>query len=190
MLNCQAIANNMSQKTISSKPKPLFTKKWFLIPTISLLLLGSFILYLAISWGMFHSNYAREIATPIERELIAAGAVKKCERGDNGKGFDNTSPSYGADFETDMNAEKANQLIQDVAKKTGYSLKQDAQWPRLTYTDKTRLSLFKDLEPGSIELHMAIYNDTENVWCSGNTYLRNGKDNVVIGIGVSLPSYY
>src|SRR5687768_12697780 len=67
-------------------------------------------------------NYAKEIASPLEKALVAAGATKLCESGDSGRGWDNKSPWYGAYYELPVNRAEAVELINAAAASNGYSL--------------------------------------------------------------------
>src|SRR5690349_18157353 len=92
---------------------------------IAILLVGT--LLGVLTWAILQhqtKNYAKAVADPLEKSLTKAGAVKKCSRGDAGRGSDNDSPWYEAYYELDTDRDKAAATIKEVAVANGYNLTQ------------------------------------------------------------------
>lgn len=144
-------------------------------------------------------NYAKEIAKPIEKALVEARARKVCETGDNGRGWDNKAPWYGATYLLQSNKDEAIQLIYEVAKKDGYNLehatptnrgKLDAvadvyinDW----YFDITsKKNPYKELDSGNAELSISVRGDGTKISCK-DVVTSQGES--LLGINVRLPSF-
>lgn len=67
-------------------------------------------------------NYAEEVAKPIEKALVEAGAVKVCSNGDKGVGPDNETPWYNAYLELNKNRTQTEELVHDTAESNGFAL--------------------------------------------------------------------
>ena len=185
-----------SQKIILTKPKRFFTKKRFLIPAIFLIVISSFILYIAISTGAFQKNLAAEVAAPIERELIAGGAKKTCYRDNNGKDLYKNPPYYYAQYEISGDSDQVAVYIKKSLQKAGYSLV-DGKLPpnpadNLFYEDITKDSPFADLEPGKIDVSVIIFGSSDtidNPFCVVQEQNTPPSDHRVVRVSVGLPKF-
>ena len=70
------------------------------------------------------TNYAEEVAKPIEKELIDAGATKEKSSGDNGRGISNSIPAYSSQFKVPLGEAETAQLVKDTAARNGFDLTQ------------------------------------------------------------------
>ena len=175
------------QKTISSKPKRSFIKKSVIALIIFITTISILAISLAAYLGLFHKNYAQEVAAPIEKALVEAGAVKKSETGDNGRIVDNEAPWYDAKYTITVDMEKAIQSAEKISKDNGYELEHAspenrgplgavadiyiAEW----YFATNKKSEFKDLEDGAIELSFH--------------FEKKDATNTIVRVHVELPSY-
>jgi hypothetical protein len=185
---------------------------------VKLVISGTIIIALAIvAWGgyVFFSkplanNYAQEIAQPLENALARAGAKKACGYGDSGRGWDNQRPWYGSYYEFRASREKAIEMINNVAKESGYSLihaSKDNQGPLLRpygqndpiagidnwFFDNTSKTIpYSDLKPGRIELTIDVSNGRSyDVSCNTSSSVKvEGSDSSsVIDLNVKLTDF-
>ena len=137
-------------------------------------------------------NYAKNEAQPIEKALIKAGAVKKCEKGDGGHGPDNFRPWYNATFETTINKDKAKKLIEQIAIEHGYDLTytQHPAYPEISgYSGQFRKqSTYGELENGPIEIGLSLYSGGSHLGCRDNS-IHYDEENIAIVISLGLPEY-
>ncbi|HSW81306.1 MAG TPA: hypothetical protein VLG40_02815 [Candidatus Saccharimonas sp.] len=171
-------------------------KKSVLIPLIILAVIG-----LAV-WGvadfLFH-NRAADIAAPLEKSLVAAGAAKTCENGDPGRGPDTSAAEYGASYDVRMSKDNAIALMYRVAKDNGYNLTHaspsnrghigfiaDAyidQW----YFDDSKQQPYWDINPGPINLAFSIDGPGSNYGCRTTSIIPSGH--ALISLSVDLPDF-
>jgi|GEM_PF-6055546 len=191
---------NARMKQISvEKIKLFFAKKRVitLIAVIFILILGSFYLYNYTSFSP--KNYAKDIVAPIEKELTASGAVKVCERGDNGKGIDNREPWYGATYTISLSQAESIELLQNTYAQAGYPLIHASPTNRgyLTiddaYIDKwffseNTTSPFSDLETGRMEVVAQV--NARGLETSCPTPIVAPQSNTsIIGLSIDLPRF-
>lgn len=178
-----------------NKRKFLNTKYLPLIAVIVIALIAFLAFFLSPFGSIFKnglgSNYAEDVARPIEQQLVESGAVKKCSTGDSGRGPDNQNPWYNAVFETGQSKDQAIAQVTELAKSHGFNLAQDTS----PYDYITRLSgsidqkgEFTDLQDGHKQLKFSIYSGGENLSCSG-TELHYGPGNAAIVMTLSLPDF-
>lgn len=180
----------------------LYSKKLWIIFTTLLVILGvsalatwKFIIPTFLPSAL--SNYAQEVAKPLEAALKDAGATRQCIRGDNGRGSDNDRPGYSAIYEVPGSADRAKELIRKVAKHNSFDLtEQQNTEPRdsVTYRDDTKASPYSDLQGGAVELGMQIYPDkvyagTGDQFCAVVTPQTPVTDKTTVWIGVNLPAF-
>jgi hypothetical protein len=67
-------------------------------------------------------NYAAKTAQLLDDALVKAGAVKKCEPGDNGRGSDNAEPWIQVYYELPADENTAIAKIHSIAEANGYKL--------------------------------------------------------------------
>ncbi|HKX73439.1 MAG TPA: hypothetical protein VJM32_05465 [Candidatus Saccharimonadales bacterium] len=144
------------------------------------------------------SNYAEEVARPLEQALISRGATKQCSRGDAGLGSDNVQPWYQAYFGFPKSEDQAIALVNNIAKENGHSLIHASPANRgpLGVADKfidkwyfdntSKASLYGDLQEGKIDLSVAVNADGLASACSTGIVIDSGHS--AIGIEVRLPN--
>lgn len=183
----------------SSSPK-LSTKKkvlWVVLGVSSVIL----VVTATVNWGIINflgrafltPNYAEQAASPLENALVKAEAVKKCSRGDNGRGMDNTEPNYNARYQLKMNRDDATRLINDIASKNGYNLSPaDSQYESIKHyrDDTSKESNYSDLTSGKIKLAISLYNDTDHhaLTCMDGTRLQGDETHTAVSLSVVLPT--
>lgn len=107
---------------------------------------------------VFLPNYAEEVAKPIEKALVEAGAVKVCESGDKGFGIDNSSPWYFSRFETKLNQEDTLKLLENISKENGFkNITSATNTAGTSYADNSIPNTNPRLEDGNIEF---LYSST------------------------------
>ncbi len=175
---------------MKSKPVPQpKTRKIF----DSLLAVGIVVAILyALVWIIFLRNYAEEVARPLEKTLVANGAIKACTFGDAGKGPDNKQPWYEARFQLNVGKEDAERIIQKIATEHGFTLKHsDSPYEHIEwYDDKgSKDSVYSDLENGKIKLGFNIYNDTNAsaITCYNGPALKGDANHTAVSLSINLP---
>lgn len=152
------------------------------------------------------TNYAEEIANPLERGLTAAGGTKKCAVGNSGRAElsgSNSTPWYQVYFELPQNRDEAKATVVRIAADNGYNLTQATPQKRGSvpvadpylddwlYNAAEKKSPYTDLEAGDIALFAQVIN-------TPNTYTCNNGESVKIDAGdgvstvrwdVKLPSF-
>lgn len=144
-------------------------------------------------------NYAEETIKPLETTLLKRGAIKNCSRGDDGRGSDNDVPHFYSIFEIPRNHDDAAKLAFAAAKENGFELVKTAPPPNPAdnefYADNTsKVSLYKDLEPGKIKLFVEIfgsemYSEKESQFCGVQQPDVSRKDRTTIWVSVTLPPF-
>jgi hypothetical protein len=105
---------------------------------------------------LFYPNLAEEVAKPIEKALVEAGAVKLCESGSNGKGMSN-NPRYLARFESDLNHENILKLLGNISKEEGFAnVSPVSNNAGTSFIDATIPTTDNRLETGNIEFLYAV----------------------------------
>ena len=163
-------------------------------------------------WGLLYFqktkvNYAQQIAEPLENTLLAAGAVKKCGYGDDGRGADNQRPWYDAFYELPSGRDAAIKLISEAANKNGYTLIHASKDNRGDlgsiadeyidnwYFDNNKASTNGDLQPGSVKVALGVNNDgprsLSEISCGTKepVVVNSGEDSSMITISIKLPEF-
>lgn len=153
--------------------------------------------YLVLSYAKNNINYAEEIARPIEAFFIKAGAIKKCDRGDNGRGSDNHAPWHGAVFEIKGEVEQTKSLIKQSLAEAGYNngnFSLDDPHHEWIIKDTSRPNPYTALRSGQVDIELRVY--AQNHFDAGKdapfcTLSGDGKspDVTTLAIGVRLPSF-
>ena len=150
------------------RPNLKLQKTRWLKPAIILavaVLALTFFVYIYIS-HYTHSN-AKDVAQPIESELLARGATKVCGGGSAGHGPDDYVSGYTAYYETSLSREEAIELIKNASASNGFNIKQ-AQPGMLPVSDKyiggyyfdhsSKMTSFSGAESGPAKLTFAVGN--------------------------------
>jgi hypothetical protein len=204
--------NPMQKPTSPQKHTPARSRRFLiviliLIPTlfilsIVLIRMADRLPLVSVLWSSvqnsFKPNLAQETAKPIEKGLKDAGAVKKCSRGDDGRGVSNRAPWYYAIYEVPGDRKAASALVSAVAKENGFDLT-DGPFPANPknndyYSDQNNKYIGSpDLEEGNVELRLIVFgNSTHN---SGDKFctVSEGADSLgnmtTIRITVNLPPF-
>lgn len=142
-------------------------------------------------------NYAQEVAKPLEDGIVAAGGIKQCTSGDNGRGWDNRSPHYGATYYLKKNETEIAELINEISSRNGYHIKHAtatdhgtlaiaSEYADQWYFDETsKLLSFSDIEKQPIKLSFVVYDEGDNGECNQHAV---GDGQRAVGIGIRLPS--
>ena len=142
-------------------------------------------------------NYAQEIAIPLETSFAKAGAIKKCDRGDNGRGSDNHAPWYGAVFEIRGEVEQTKSLIKQSLADAGYnngSFSLDDPHHEWIIKDTSRPNPHTVLRSSQVDIELRVY--AQKHFDTGRdasfcTLSGDGKlpDVTTFALGVRLPSF-
>lgn len=133
------------------------------VALVGLVVLGG-LAFMVQRW--LFADYAQETLMPLGASLERDGGVKKCGRGDTGRGWDNMTPWYYAIYEFKGDQSSTVKLVLEDAKRYGYDLKE--YQPDITRDDKTSVfykdftskkSEYPDLESGNIKLDITFYNN-------------------------------
>lgn len=112
------------------KSKRARVRDWIIVAFL-VFILGNGILNLLVPNFMFKSivylsslggNVAKDVALPLDRDLVSRGAIKNCEGGDSGHGPDNIQPWYVASYILPVGRSEAINIINEVAAKHGFNL--------------------------------------------------------------------
>ncbi|MGD8373234.1 MAG: hypothetical protein PVI21_00020 [Candidatus Woesebacteria bacterium] len=167
--------------------------------TIAIILSTLLILFAGISYlfNRLSNNLAENVARPIEKSLVEAGAVKMCSGGDAGHGPDNFSPWYYAVFTVNGTLDEAQQIARSVTEKNGYNLGEfnEDENKSYLYSRGSKPSEYENLKSGDVGIAFNInlkahYDpDVDDEFCSfGNAVgLEDGKASFVLFTG--LPEY-
>jgi hypothetical protein len=188
----------------SFKNKEIGINKWGKITVAAVLLL---LLAVGAFWAFHLTNSdATNVATPLEKSLLAQGAVKVCGSGSSGHGPDDLTPIHTAYYETTLDRDEASALIAKVASENGFNLKhaQDDDLPvpaiyinnwYFDYSSKT--SQLPWAEKGPVKLTFVLGNASTTtddsaytvVRCGDkkNVTIKNDKDNIAIQLRIELP---
>ncbi len=153
----------------------------------------------------FGPDHAEDLAVPFEQALIRAGAIKKCDYGDSGKGSDNQMPWRNIFFELPAGRDKAIELVNKVARDSGYNLTHADKKNRGNlgaiadefidnwYFDNSRPSTYSDLQAGKISLAFGVNNDgshsLSSIACDKPqaVSIDSGVDTTMITLDIKLP---
>jgi hypothetical protein len=179
-----------------SKPKP-----WLAITLVIFFIVLALVIWKILIPMYFpgtQPNYAQEVAKPLEAGLANAGAVKKCSRGDNGRGSDNDMPNYFTVYELPGNQDKAINSILTVAKDNGFKLV-DGQLPpdpqdNRFFTDSVKkVSPYPDLLAGNISLDFEVFGsssyDPAYQFCGVTKRDKPSSESTTIRMTVNLPAF-
>lgn len=169
-------------------------KKSVLIPLIVIAVIGLAIW--GIAYFLFH-NRAADIAAPLERSLVVAGAAKECDGGDPGRGPDNIESYYGVSYDVRMSKDDAISLMYRVAKDNGYNLTHaspsnrghlsfDEPYLGQWYFDDSKQQPYGDIEAGQIKLDFIVDGPGER-GCKTNDTIQPGH--ALITFNIRLPSF-
>ncbi|MGD8374134.1 MAG: hypothetical protein PVI21_04775 [Candidatus Woesebacteria bacterium] len=142
----------------------------------------------------FVSNRAEEVAKPIEKSLIEAGAVKVCSRGATGYEATNRIPWYSATFKIDGTVEETQETVSTAAKDNGYILDAFTQEnDYYSYAGASKTSEYSNLDNGDIGIAFNINLLTHyDVSASNGNCAQTNADGLedgstTFGLSVSLP---
>ena len=187
----------MRQNTTNTQKTPIYFRSAF-IPSILLAVTLFGAAYYVYSYSIFSPrNYAAEIAKPIESKLVEAGAVKKCDEADNGRGWDNRKPWYDAQFEISASKVDSLEFVKKKVAEAGYMITEsDFTNTRgdLSYQDLSKKSLFSDLQDGSQELRITIFNssiftDANKQSCTIMESKDAPADKTIVRMSLRLPAF-
>lgn len=169
-----------------------------------LIILASLSSIALICWGVFlltsqNTNRAAEVAKPLEQALVEAGGIKMCSNGDDGKGWDNRAPYYGATYGFSVDKFAAIKIVNQIAANNGYGLVHASTSNRgflnsvaddfvddWYFDDSSKASDYSDMSPGKIRLSAVVYGEGQKSDC---THEVIAPGHSTIGIGVYLPDY-
>ncbi|HWZ66114.1 MAG TPA: hypothetical protein VNX65_04995, partial [Patescibacteria group bacterium] len=174
-------------------------KKW---QTILHRLLWAFLIcvaILALLNAIPNTNVAKDVAMPLDRDLVSHSAVKNCESGDGGHGPDNTQPWYGSTYELPVGRTEAIALINDIASKHGFKLHQATKKDQATMGGETEIADIylpdnyidftsnpTHVSPGPIYLTFTL--PKKDQYCTGSNIPSSSDANhTVISLSVSNP---
>jgi hypothetical protein len=151
------------------------------------------------TWQYQTRNYAKEVASPLEKSLMAVDAVKKCSRDDPGRGTDNNRPWYYAVYEVPGGRQEATGLVRTAAKQAGYTLK-DGPEPvnpedNKFYSDKTsKQNAYPQLRDGNIDLSVDVYGSSTytgegDQFCTVTRRDNPPTDKTTIRFTIGLPEF-
>lgn len=146
----------------------------------------------------YFSNPALEVAKPLERALVEAGAVKKCSREDSGRGWDNNEPWVKVMYEVPGNQQQAAEIVKQITKSAGYLL-QESTGPvnredNLHFEDRLSLqSSFPELEDDSIDLLVTLYGSSthtggDDPFCTITKRANPPLDRTTVVMTINLPA--
>jgi len=198
------MANDANAKESESKKKqPINLKILVLVITGLLILL--------VSLWVFHitHNYAKDVAKPLDKALVAGGASKRCEASGLGRGPDDFTPGYTAYYETLLNHDQAVMLISKSAAENGFKLKQathgdlpsvgDAYISNYYIDHSSKISKLPGADQGPVELIIALGNAFEadsnkpytilHPFCNKNNdvIINNDSTHTAIELDLKLP---
>lgn len=176
--------------------------------SVWLALIGLGLLFAAVGFGWIFNesktpNYAKEVAAPLEKRITAAGGVKKCTNGDNGRGSDNNRPWYDSTFSFPAGYSDASAQMKKIASDAGYSLRQatpsdkgplsgivnDEYLQSWSFDITSKASQYADLTGGSVELVVGVNaSGAKDVCGEGKNILVDGSHSV-ISVRTKLPEY-
>ncbi|MGD8373232.1 MAG: hypothetical protein PVI21_00010 [Candidatus Woesebacteria bacterium] len=187
---------------MQNHPTPQSTKTFIKKHKKAVIILSILIILLTGLTYLFNrlsNNLAENVARPIEKSLVEAGAVKMCSGGDAGHGPDNFSPWYNAYYSINKPENEAIFIIKEAAQDNGYVFSED--FPNINREDDRffvniawTLNPYKKLEEGEIELSARTYgnsiydNDSQLCDIPGESLPRLNSM-TYFNIGVSLPEY-
>ena len=178
------------------------------MPSVAALVVGA-VIAIALIWsgialyGALSSkssgNYAEDVAKPLEDALVKAGGVKKCSRGDAGRGSDNDKPNYKALYEIPHNRSDAAKLISTIAQDNGFILSDNSAnvngGDNKDYIDRTsKHNPYSNLDSGYITLHATVYGSStytsaDTQFCTVTKSENPPTDKTTIDITVNLPAF-
>lgn len=182
---------------LNSKSK----KKLAAIAVVTLLLVTAmgYVIY-SFMQPRSSGNYAEDIAKPLEEALAKAGANRVCTGGDDGKGWDNDVPYYGATYTLKSDKESVIKLADQIAQDQGFKLQHasptnrgplssiaDIYIERWYFDTTSKESPYTDLEKGTIQLTSSVAGPGEKNTCNQDEVLP--ADTTMVGFGVSLPEF-
>jgi len=149
---------------------------------------------------------AEEMVRPIDKALVAAGAVRKCEVIAGGHHIASREVGSTSYYEIKKPREETKELVYKTAKENGFDLIQatpvnrtdalagidDKFLPDWNFDDRSKTSNFPDLEEGKIALLVAFYNNKSfEAFCGGSfsSYgnVEGNESQTVIHLETSLP---
>jgi hypothetical protein len=147
-------------------------------------------------------NYAEEVASPLEKSLAKADGVKKCSRGDAGRGSDNQQPWYESYFAVPGGKAEATAAINSAANEAGYqpvsasssnkghlSFISDAYIQDWSFDDASKPSPYKDLADGPVKLAFGVNASGAKEACGKDTSNVVDDAHSVVNIRVQLPEF-
>jgi hypothetical protein len=196
------------QKHTSARRRRFLIVILILIPTlfilsIVLIRMADRLPLVSVLWSSvqnsFKPNHAEEVAKPIETALEEAGAVKKCSRGDDGRGVSNRAPWYGASYLIPKGKYESVAVVEYVASANGYNLSHatpenrghlgavaDEFIDKWYFDNESKRSSYSELKDGHINFSFVIYGEGEKEPCN-QTIIEPGRS--FVGIGINLPEY-
>jgi hypothetical protein len=176
-----------------AKASPILTKKRLVVTGIVILFLGIIGL-----WTLHGThNDAKDVGAPIDKELIANGAVNICgaRDGDPGYGPDNYVPVYGTTYSTNLSYDKAVALVEKVAGNHGFKIKQAkpgdlpfADVSNMYFDHSTVISKRPWANEGPVQLTFTVLDNGTKISCStkGPT-VTSDKSHATIELQILLP---
>lgn len=147
-----------------------------------------------------YQNLAAEVTTPLEEELVDAGAQKVCDGGDNGLGTDNKAPYYRSYLEFSRPTPDATTQATKAASDNGYKLIHanpenrsflggvaDIYIYKWYFDDSSKRNPYSNLKNGNVHLAIVIEEAGSENPCNSSTKVPEGH--TFIGIEVQLPEY-
>jgi hypothetical protein len=187
---------------------PTLTKKTILKLTLSLVFIAIAVcLVWYLTWSST-TNYAAEVAKPLEQRLVEAGAVKKCSYGDAGRGPSNWEPWYRSYFEVPTPREQAIELLDEISAKEGFNLTHatpenrghlgavgDIHIQNWFFDNTSKKANFPRLEEGFVKLAFSVNNDeayeVSGLSCGSGkekpVTINAGTERTGVSISIELP---
>lgn len=147
----------------------------------------------AVTILMGQKNYAQQAASNLEKSLISTGATRVCSTGDSGRGSDNRTPWYTVYFKSSMAQSQAKDTISTAAKNNDFNnLSQAASGTKgylgdVVYIDESKASSNSELQPGSVDLAMALTNSGPLHPCGDE--ISSDGNHTIISVEIRLPNF-
>lgn len=156
-------------------------------------------LTIAFNGNPFATNRAKEVAKPIEKSLIEAGAVKVCDAGVTGREATNKVPRYSSRFQLNVGKDQAIEIVKKAAADNGYALEFKDRSGGVYELDygAQKVSTYTDMLEGNINVNVSLHTNTaeDPLKCSsgslvvGESGLIGDDSHTAFSLGVGLPAY-
>jgi hypothetical protein len=146
------------------------------------------------------TNYAADVAKPLEKSFVAAGATSVCQKSDSGHGPDNKTPWYQAYLSIPRSKNDTAALVMETSAKNNYPLTHantsqrgpinvDDQYVDRWYFNTSSPTRHSDLKNGNIQLTLAIDNPGSEQACGSTKPIVVDENHSVVRLEVRLPDF-